>query len=1306
MASTGPWDESESSGSRPGTRLPPRRSTLRVSHLRDTPSQRRARNSAPMMANSVVDKVDDLAASLQATSEVLSTADRMLEHYRDLNIEQDDEINKLRAELEKSADMLRRERIARRRKLPTTPSESMSEDEARPRRGQNTVRFSDDIRSDVDELKQVLREIKSEQNRLTGGLDLDSRSLPRQPPYAREPEPRQPSYSRDPDEALRERERLLKELRETEEASRRQAEVLVKGLDAERDVLRESQRMAHQREDELGTLREQLQAAQKSQQGEIEQRLKEIQQEMRSEREMWERKQQEVGDLTHELRSVRSLLGDATENKLKEDLRSLSNELEMERQVLQESQHEKRVLSARVDDLASRLEQSERERKQIVNELDVAVKKLDQADGGKTALSQQAEEMRQRLSRADQDKTELKRQLDEYQAKLRDNEASRSRLQQRLEALQREMSEGQGDRQRLLEQLDVLRSQVTKAEREKDEIMQQVSMVTRGTSRRQSFGPVQSGANGTRRGTVTGAPDVRDLRLNLDRIESDLTRRSGSRMDYDDSRGFGRGDIDRLELSQNLASLRDDIDRKEEHQERLIEQMRDLLDKYDHSEGQKKQLADELQNVTKKLKETSSEYERLSEELGERENLLKESEKKRNELKNKALSSLKEYRVKCKKLEREAEQGKEAMERNERLEKELRELRSLMNSGAAPGTSFSSSRREMDDLMDQRQRLHEEVATKNAEIRELQAVRYNGERDMTELRKHIEKLEAELRVYQTQVSSTNLEKMKLEEALQAARQQTQEAEKFETSQKRQEEHLGGVVSDQKKEIKELRTKMARMIAKLQQEVEQRQEIEERFMELRDQDRRSREEGAALYSQLQQERDQHTDALRDLESQIKSLTDDNEKTLQDVNNKTEKERSGLENQLADLKLQLADEKSTIKALRKQQENERDTIERLTSDVNNLTEDNARLRKRCENLKEEHDATKEKMEMTQMRVSQLEESLRRSQYALEKAAEENQVGWQKIDDNLDKIVDYICKESDIPLPSLLGSGSVRHDSQQGIAEMIGKLRWVNEELKVHLTSEKRARDQLEVSNKRIRELIRKGDEEKRYFLSELDEQATLLDDLAAQKKGLESKHRQNTDNIKTLQDRIRQLTKHLEASTKALHAGAEALDDKQRVIDEIDELKDEKQERDKIHDRYVKYKEKVGSLRRELHGAKTIADDFKQESFEAANLSSRLLESLDRISSPKAKQRRLQFPDTPPTNIRPATKSSQNTTDWSPTSDGMTSIMSDYSPKSERKRATRPSSSRTPGHMTYTDLDFKERFLAMDRDKFAVAENDKV
>ena len=103
--STGPWDETDDSASYdpPATSRPPRRSTLRVSHLHQpytrppSPPRHpsRASSSKSRMGGVVAEKVEDLAASLQATTEVLSTADRMLEHYRDINVEQDEEIAKV-----------------------------------------------------------------------------------------------------------------------------------------------------------------------------------------------------------------------------------------------------------------------------------------------------------------------------------------------------------------------------------------------------------------------------------------------------------------------------------------------------------------------------------------------------------------------------------------------------------------------------------------------------------------------------------------------------------------------------------------------------------------------------------------------------------------------------------------------------------------------------------------------------------------------------------------------------------------------------------------------------------------------------------------------------------------------------------------------------------------------------------------------------------------------------------------------------------------------------------------------------------
>ena len=98
----------------------------------------------------------------------------------------------------------------------------------------------------------------------------------------------------------------------------------------------------------------------------------------------------------------------------------------------------------------------------------------------------------------------------------------------------------------------------------------------------------------------------------------------------------------RLDILHNLEALHQDIDRKDEQQERLIDQMRDLLSKYEDSEEQKKRFMSELEAVNKKLKEAMRDVQELEGQLEDKENQLKDSDRKRAELRNKALQSIKE----------------------------------------------------------------------------------------------------------------------------------------------------------------------------------------------------------------------------------------------------------------------------------------------------------------------------------------------------------------------------------------------------------------------------------------------------------------------------------------------------------------------------------------------------------------------------------------------------------------------------------------------------------------------------------------
>ena len=94
MADSGPWDDSDQREASQSSRRPQR--SLRVSHLSGrSPRRHEGSSGRSRVGSDVGKKVQDLTSSLKATSEVLSTADRMLEHYRYINDDQDEEIRKV-----------------------------------------------------------------------------------------------------------------------------------------------------------------------------------------------------------------------------------------------------------------------------------------------------------------------------------------------------------------------------------------------------------------------------------------------------------------------------------------------------------------------------------------------------------------------------------------------------------------------------------------------------------------------------------------------------------------------------------------------------------------------------------------------------------------------------------------------------------------------------------------------------------------------------------------------------------------------------------------------------------------------------------------------------------------------------------------------------------------------------------------------------------------------------------------------------------------------------------------------------------
>jgi len=88
--------------------------------------------------------------------------------------------------------------------------------------------------------------------------------------------------------------------------------------------------------------------------------------------------------------------------------------------------------------------------------------------------------------------------------------------------------------------------------------------------------------------------------------------------------------------------LTDELDKKDRHSARLINQTQDLLEKYTGTERLKEQAVSQLEEARRKLKEGKKQNDELKGSLGETKAQYEESERKREEVKIRALETVRQ----------------------------------------------------------------------------------------------------------------------------------------------------------------------------------------------------------------------------------------------------------------------------------------------------------------------------------------------------------------------------------------------------------------------------------------------------------------------------------------------------------------------------------------------------------------------------------------------------------------------------------------------------------------------------------------
>ncbi|CAB4021342.1 Hypothetical predicted protein [Paramuricea clavata] len=340
----------------------------------------------------------------------------------------------------------------------------------------------------------------------------------------------------------------------------------------------------------------------------------------------------------------------------------------------------------------------------------------------------------------------------------------------------------------------------------------------------------------------------------------------------------------------------------------------------------------------------------------------------------------------------------------------------------------------------------------------------------------------------------------------------------------------------KEGIRDIASKKSRLEIKLKEEQTLREKLENAVDVAQEEQAKCKDEVASLYRQLQREREECNLAVKDAEEKMAKTRAESVDEIQEGQRRLEKQKEEFEEKLADTKLQLADEKSTVKALRKQQEKDGKEIENMRTQINRLTEEKTRLRQNYDELQHDIERKDELREQDKTRITELETEIRRCHHSLNRVTDEK------------------------------------------------------------------------------KDTFEKADADKVYYITELEKQNATLKDISRKNKDLEEKARENQERIAALQRKISKLTKSLDDATEALQNSMVALVDNQKLLDELYNFRGDQEERDRIHYKYARFQEQVKLLTRELNDAKTTAEEQKKDTQDASNLSARLLESLNQISTP--------------------------------------------------------------------------------------------
>ncbi|XP_060947906.1 centrosomal protein of 128 kDa-like [Limanda limanda] len=716
--------------------------------------------------------------------------------------------------------------------------------------------------------------------------------------------------------------------------------------------------------------------------------------------------------------------------------------------------------------------------------------------------------------------------------------AEKEKMEQDLERARRRLEQSEDSRESLVQQVEDMRDELLRISKEKTELHRMQLDTSQHTA--QTLGNHTDRAEG--RGGQRG-PDRLDLEKEVADLRVQLCKASVLREVEELKRALDHKEKERVQLSLHVEELSSDLARREQQQLRILEQLKQLQS-------------------------------REQAERREMEALLQESTRSRDELKTRAQEAVRQWRAKCKRLQKEQEEAKaQAQFHTDKASQAASEKENSQAQLKALSQHTEAARRELAEILGRLAQREEELHRKDVELSETRQRQLSLEQEMREVREASAVREEETRRQSAIQTRLKEENQRLEER---ADSQTR---RLQRDQDKQEELQAA--------LKRMTSAQSNQAQRLAEEERTRKELQKGASEQQAKLTTLQEERESLAQQLQLEREVHQKEVDNLKAM-----------MEDVRIRKHRE---IQAHLKEFKEDAASDKELCGALRIKLDRMKDECDKLAAQLCTKDGAHALLLRKYKLLKEEMDDRVRSGD--QRRASELEEKLLRME------AEQETI-LTSMGEELDTACRSLARNGEDKLQAISQKPGLVKDPHHWLAESKTKIRWLCEEVRERVGREQRLKKQHQQTRDQLKALTKSRDSEHDALLQRLDQQEKLLHSVSTEKKELLERSRRKEEEMRSLEDRILDV----EMNTRIALDHLESIPEKQCLMDNFKDLEESQRQRDMVEQRYTKYKEIVWDLQHQLDESKRQIQEYRDEKLDVTSRSLKLAALSSSIKGP--------------------------------------------------------------------------------------------